>query len=229
MGFALNIIFLCVLVIGIISGVRKGFIRSAAKFIGRILAICIAGVLGSAVASWLFFTFFRDPFLERITDMLRNASAGLGAESVMAELPDFLVRALEAKGVTTPKLSAMIQGQQTEAARVIVNALEPIIISILKVMCVIVIFMLLMIVVRIVTDVLASMFELPFLGFVDGLLGAVFGLISAVLLLWIVLALISIFMPMTSETMQELLMGYIKESSIMDFMYNMNPFKVLVG
>ena len=228
MGFALNIMFLCIMIISIILGVRKGFIKSAVKLVGRILSIVIAGIFGSAAASWLFRSFFREPFLDRVRVMLLEASSGMGAESVMAGLPDFLVRALEQYGISAMKLSSLIDGQQARAAEVIVDAIEPILVGILKVMCVIVLFILLMVIVRIVAESLSRAFEFAMLGPVDGLLGGVFGLLSALVVVWIVFSVINVFLPMTSENVQALVNNGINESGIAKVLLGLNPFNSLV-
>lgn len=229
MGYLLDIVIICILIIAVIVGVRKGFVKSAVKFVGRILAICVSGILGGAVASWLFYTFFREPFLERVSGMLSTATQGLEAEMIMASLPDFLQRALEGQGFTIEYLSTLLSTQQASAAELIVEAVEPVLVGILKVMCVIVLFMLLMIIVRILSDVFDRMFNLPLLGPVNGLLGGVFGLLSAMLILWIVLAIVNMFLPMTTETMQAAINGYIQETILAKIFFGFNPIESLIG
>lgn len=228
MGYILDIIFVCVLIISILIGFRRGFVKSAVKFLGAVIAICISSVLGGIFASWLYTAFFRTPFIDRVTETLEQASSGLGLESVLMSLPDFLAKALEEAGVTQQTLQGMMSGQQRQAAVTIVDAMSPALIGLLKILAVIVLFMLLMILVRSLANFADAVFELPILNVVNGLLGGVFGMLSAMIIIWLVIAVILIFLPMAGQGVQEIIYNYVQSSYFAKLFFNFNPVSAII-
>ena len=68
MGYALDLIIAVVCVLFVAIGAHRGFIRSAAHFLGAVVAASFAGILGGPVAQWLFDMLFRPALVERIGD-----------------------------------------------------------------------------------------------------------------------------------------------------------------
>ena len=179
MGYTLDIVLVAVCVAFVAIGAHRGFIRSAAHFLGAVVAASLAGLLGGAAAQWVFDTLFRPGLVERIGESLASLGSGdtyTAVQGVFASLPDFILRALEQAGVTAASVTEALAGQSGQAADLIADALAPVFVGFLKVLAVIVLFCLFMIVVRILANLLATVFHLPILRAVDGLLGGVFGL-----------------------------------------------------
>ena len=191
MGYALDLIIAVVCVLFVAIGAHRGFIRSAAHFLGAVVAASFAGILGGPVAQWLFDMLFRPALVERIGESLielGNGDTYTMVQGVFASLPDFLIRALESGGVTAASVTEAMAAQSGQAADLVASALAPVFVGFLKVLVVIVLFCLFMVLVRVVSNLLAAAFRLPVLNAVDGLLGGVFGLFLAVVSIWIVLA-----------------------------------------
>lgn len=228
MGYVLDAVIIGVCLICVLVGVQRGFIRSAVHFLGSVIAACLASVLGGAAAHWLFDNFFRNAMVEKISSTLDSLGAGsatAAVEQILASLPDFLVRALEDAGVTASSVSGEITAQTGQAAVMITNYLAPVFISFLKVLAVIVLFFLFMIMVRFLASLVGKLLKLPILGTVDGLLGGIFGFLLALLSVWIVVAALTVFMPLLDASTEYQVGEALNGSLIAGTFVDMNPLK----
>ena len=211
-------------------GAHRGFIRSAAHFLGAVFAASFAGILGGPVAQWLFDMLFRPALVERIGESLIELGHGdtyTMVQGVFASLPDFLIRALESGGVTAASVTEAMAAQSGQAADLVASALAPVFVGFLKVLVVIVLFCLFMVLVRVVSNLLAAAFRLPVLNAVDGLLGVVFGLFLAVVSIWIVLAAVHVFTPMLAADAQAQVEAALRQSYLTGFVVYWNPLGIL--
>lgn len=228
MGYILDGVVIAVCLICVLVGVQRGFIRSAVHFLGSVIAACLASVLGGAVAQWLFDTLFRGAMVEKINETLQS----LGAENAVAaiqqvldSLPDFLVRAMEEAGVTVSRISGEITNQSSQAAGMIADYLAPVFVGFLKVLAVIVLFFLLMTLVRLLAHLVGNMFRLPILGQIDGLLGGVFGFLLALLAVWVVVAAVTVFIPVLDTATRYQVDQVLGQSMIAKLFMQSNPLK----
>lgn len=227
MSIALDIILIIIFLITILLGIRRGFIKSAARFIGTVIAACLAAWLGGLAAQWIFDTLFRESLLERVNESISGLTGMESVAGVFATLPDFIVRALESAGITADSLMSGINAGQGQAAEVIVNMISPVFIGFIKVLTVIVLFALLMIVVRVLANFIDSLFDLPILNVVNSALGGVFGFLTGLLVVWVVVAVLQVFTPMLSTELQAAVDGSIKDSAIASVFLGFNPFAAL--
>lgn len=230
MGYALDLIIVVVCVLFVAIGAHRGFIRSAAHFLGAVIAASFAGLLGGPVAQWLFDTLFRPALVERIGESLTELGNGdtyTMVQGVFASLPDFLIRALESGGVTAASVTEAMAAQSGQAADLIASALAPVFVGFLKVLVVIVLFCLFMVLVRVLSNLLATAFRLPILNAVDGLLGGVFGLFLAVVSIWIVLAAVHVFTPMLAADAQVQVETALRQSYLTGLVVHWNPLGIM--
>lgn len=230
MNFTLDIVLLCVFLLFVAIGIKRGFIRSAAHFIGSVIAAFLASAMGGAVAQWAFDTLFRQSLIEKITQTIDKLGAGDAAaalENIMADLPDFIIRALQDAGVTVNTIEGTLATQTGMAAEVIADSLSPVFVGFLKVLAVIVLYLLFMMAVRILADFLANMFKLPVLRQLDGLLGGLFGFLFALVSVWIVISAIQVFTPMLAVETQAQIKTALNHSVIAGIITNANPLSSL--
>ena len=121
MGIVWDLVLVGVCVLFVAIGARRGFIRSAAHFLGTAIAACFAALLGGVAAQWVFDTFFRSALAERVGDSLASLGNGdtfTAVQQVFASLPEFLLRALEAAGITAPGHDAAASPESASKATV---------------------------------------------------------------------------------------------------------------
>lgn len=230
MGYVLDILIVAVCVVFIVVGAYRGLIRSAAHFLGAVLAACLASALGGPLAQWVFNTLFRPALVERIGESLTSFGSGdtlAAVQQVLSSLPDFILRALEQAGVTDVTIASSLANQSSQAASAIADALSSVFVGFLKVLAVIVLFFLLMMVVRALAGVLSTAFHLPILRQVNALLGGVLGLLLAVVSLWILLAAVEVFTPMLASDMQAQMEDALRQSTLAGPLVNWNPLDIM--
>lgn len=230
MSVSLDLVILVVFVLFILLGVHRGFIRSAAHFLGSVIAAALASAFGGMLAQWVFQAMFRDALVQRISESisslgLDNASAAM--ENVLSSLPDFIVRALESAGVTAATLEGALVGKTGQAAELVADSLAPVFISFLKVLAVLVLFLLFMMVVRALADLLGKVFYLPGLRQINGLLGGVFGFLLALVSVWVVISAVQVFTPMLSAELQADVEHALERSILAGLIVRMNPLKAM--
>ena len=226
MSIGLDLVILIVFVLFILLGVHRGFVRSAAHFLGAVIAAALASALGGMLAQWVFQTMFRDALVERVNESivslgLNNVSAAM--ENVLSSLPDFIRRALEGAGVTAATLEGTLAGKTGQAAELVADSLAPVFVGFLKVLAVLVLFLLFMMAVRVLADLLGKVFYLPGLRQLNGLLGGVFGFLLAFVSVWIVISAIQVFTPMLAAEAQADLETMLDRSVIAGLIVHMNP------
>lgn len=226
MGYILDGIIVLICLLCVLIGVKKGFIHSVVRFLGSVIAALLASALGGVLAQWLFDTMFRGAMVEKINTSLQAMgadNAAAAASQVLASLPDFLVRALEEAGVTLETVSHAINTQTSGAASMVVDYLSPVFVNFLKVLAVIVLFFLFTTLARLLASLVSDLLRLPILKELDGLLGGVFGFLLAMVSVWVVIAGITVFMPMLDSGMQEQVQTMLDGSLFTGMMVNLNP------
>ncbi len=230
MNHVLDIVLLCILLLFTAIGVRRGFIRSAAHFVGGLVAAALSSMLGGTVAKWAFDSMFRPALVEKIGESINSLGAGdlsAAVTNLFSSLPDFLVRALESAGVSAGVLQGTLATKTGQAAELMTDALAPVFINFLKVLAVIVLFLLFMMLVRVLADMLATAFHLPILKQINSLLGGAFGFLMALLSIWIVVAAIQVFTPMLAAKTQQELQQVLNSSWIAGFLVKLNPMTMM--
>lgn len=226
MNVMLDLVLLCVFLLFTFIGIRRGFVKSAAHFLGSILAAFFASALGGAAAKWVFDAMFRDALVERISGSIASlgtGSASAAVDGLLSSLPDFIVRALAEAGITANSLEGVVSTRSGQAAELIADSLAPVFISFLKVLAVIVLFCLFMIVVRVLADMVVGLFRLPLLRQLNGALGGLFGFLLALVSVWILISALQVFLPMLQMEAQVDIEIMLDRSIIAGLVTRMNP------
>ena len=230
MGYVWDVVFVGICVAFVAIGAHRGFIRSAAHFLGAVISACLAALLGGAVAQWVFDALFRPALVERIGESLANLGNGdtyTAVQGVFSSLPEFVLRALKDAGVTAASVTEALAGQSGQAADLIADSLSPVFVGFLKVLAVIVLLCPFMVGVRFLANLLSPVFHLPVLNAVNGLLGGVFGFLLAVVSIWIVLAAVRVFTPMLAADTQAQVETALRQSLIAGMMVHWNPLGIM--
>ena len=226
MGYILDGIIFAICLMCVLVGVKKGFIHSAVRFLGAVISALLASALGGALAQWMFDTMFRGAMVDKINSSLQalgSENAAAAAGQVLASLPDFLVRALEEAGVTLETVSHAINSQTSGAAGMVVDYLSPVFANFLKVLAVIVLFFLFTTLARLLAALISDLLRLPILRELDGILGGVFGFLLALVSVWVVVAGVTVFMPMLDASSQGEVQAALDGSVFTATLVKMNP------
>lgn len=190
----------------IILGVKRGFVRSVLDLVGTLAAMLVSMWFSGIAAQWFFSTFLQESLTRQIAEALQSAPAADAAEAVLSVVPEILRGGLEAFGITSDAINQAVAGTSGQAAAAVVAVLSPMVVSVLRGLFALVLFIFLLVIFRILSGVVCRIFRLPVLRQLDKGLGILLGVAQAVLitvlLCFCAQALISVSSPWLVETIQ---------------------------
>lgn len=190
----------------IILGVKRGFVRSVLDLVGTLAAMLVSMWFSGIAAQWVFSTFLQESLTRQIAEALQAAPAADAAEAVLSVVPEILRGGLEAFGITSDAINQAVAGTSGQAAAAVVAVLSPMVVSVLRGLFALVLFVFLLVIFRILSGVVCRIFRLPVLRQLDKGLGILLGVAQAalitVLLCFCAQALISVSSPWLVETIQ---------------------------
>lgn len=190
----------------IILGVKRGFVRSVLDLVGTLAAMLVSMWFSGIAAQWVFSTFLQESLTRQIAEALQAAPAADAAEAVLSVVPEILRGGLEAFGITSDAINQAVAGTSGQAAAAVVAVLSPMVVSVLRGLFALVLFVFLLVIFRILSGVVCRIFRLPVLRQLDKGLGILLGITQAVLitvlLCFCAQALISVSSPWLVETIQ---------------------------
>lgn len=199
MAFILDIVAVVLVLFFIFMGYRAGFIKTAVKLLGFLLALVLAWGLSAPLADGMYDLFVRDSVQTTLNENLMAIDSPADIEDGLREtldsLPDAVTNLMQNWGLgSTEELAASVTDTLTEtsqsAAEVIEgNIIRPLVTVLLRLLCLIILVILLLILVHILAALLDKIFSLPVLRTLNGLGGALLGAVQGVL---IVLVLVTV-------------------------------------
>lgn len=194
--FVLDIIVVVLIVIGAISGHKKGLVGVIVGFASLLLSIILAFAFQSIVA-----------------DSLYNSGAGQKVKEVAQENMQKIIDNDES--LEDSFYGGIISDVNTEEE--ISNAAETVAMFVMKGLSFIVIFMIVRLICYILQMILNIVFNLPILSSINSIGGIAVGILSILIKIWIVLAVVSFIAPMI-----EGISGYIDSTILVKLLYNNN-------
>ena len=202
MKWIADIILVVILLLAFFLGKKRGFFRSVMDLIGTALAMGVAIWLGTLAAQWAFEEFLRAPLLRQVTEALDTVAPEGAASAVLGTMPDILTGTFSLYGITEASVNQAVAQASGAAADAVVNLLQPMIVSLLRALFSLVLFVFLLVVIRILTGALGRIFRLPVLRQLDHGLGALLGLAQGVLIVGLLCFCAQILGPLGPEWFQ---------------------------
>lgn len=199
-------IIVVIFLLFIILGVKRGFVRSVLDLVGTLAAMLVSMWFSGIAAQWVFSTFLQESLTRQVAEALQAAPAADAADAVLSVVPEILRGGLEAFGITSDAINQAVAGTSGQAAAAVVAVLSPMVVSALRGLFALVLFVFLLVIFRILSGVVCRIFRLPVLRQLDKGLGILLGVAQAalitVLLCFCAQALISVSSPWLVETIQ---------------------------
>ena len=125
--------------------------------------------------------------------------------------------------MTPPSRHPVSTSSTSGAAGMVVDYLSPVFVNFLKVLAVIVLFFLFTTLARLLAALISDLLRLPILRELDGILGGVFGFLLALVSVWVVVAGVTVFMPMLDASSQGEVQAALDGSVFTATLVKMNP------
>lgn len=202
MSWVLDMAAVAVMILMLVLGVRRGFIKSAVRLIGMIAALVAASLVSAPVAGWIFDRFLEAPIQTAVAQEAANATVAAAKTvqeqmmSVIQALPAVVQGAFDMAGMTVTQTGAPVAADAL-TAMLMESVLEPLCVSFMQVVLFLVLFIGLYIVARLIAKALDKIFNaLPLIRQVNGLLGGVLGLCEGVAVVYVLTLGLRLYMTM---------------------------------
>ena len=186
--FFVDLVLLVIIAIGIILGIRRGFIASVAKPLRRILAIAIAFGCASSFGAVLIQPHLSTPIITRVTDILYSNCPDITAESAASELPFILRLVANMAGVDVAASAA----GASDVIEALVNVLaQPIVSAASTAISFVILFLLSNLILRLLFYILDKYSRQGVFGVITKAIGCVVNLLLAFSIDWLLVSIFS--------------------------------------
>ena len=232
MGIILDVSLFVLVLLFLISGARRGIAKSLAEFGGTIVAIVAASLLASAFANVIYNNFVEGSLLNSVTGSLDNSvgqELSIRISEIYNALPGYIAHAAENYGITNGTMGSVLDTTSDQAAIAVVKLISPIVIDFIRTICLVILFVLLMVVVKVAARGIDKICRLPILGGINSLLGALFGLVKCAVLVMLICFVVQEILPMTGIEPGVFSQENIESSMVFKYVYQYNLFDWLMG
>lgn len=188
----LDLIALAVFVSWVISGYKKGFLKTIVLAVGTFVALLAAFWLSGWLADLIFANFIRGPVLQNITDTLSGLSDTTSVSAaipiVVAALPSFILNPMLAQYGSQEAMISEIQknaGETLSSVGITITdtVVAPVVTMLLQLVLCLLIFIVCVIIIKIIAKAMGAVRKIPLVGTVNAVLGAVVGALQGILVL----------------------------------------------
>ena len=191
MYYAIDILLLAILVILIIRGQRKGFIRMLLETVGYIASSVAAWFVSNKFAAVVYDSYFKAGVVRGIKSRFSEDGSMDALNAAFYSIPSNLRGIAEKIGFNAESLTQKFSDSDTTTANAIEQTVVgPIVTVVLKILLFIVVFVLCSIIFKFLISIISRVTKLPVIKSVDGVMGAVLGLLNGVIVVVSIAAII---------------------------------------
>ncbi len=205
MSWVLDIAVVVIAAIFLFLGIRRGFIKTAIRLIGLVVALVAAGLISTPLAAWIFDSFLTEPLRAIVAEQAASAAVTAAQtaqeqlSAIIGGLPALVRSAFDLSGMLIPAEGAAMA---TEALTqtVMNDIVRPLCLSLLQAVLFLVLFILLYVLVQWIGKGVNKVFTtLPIIRQINGLLGGVLGLLEGVGAVYLLTLVLGLYMTMSGE------------------------------
>ena len=202
----LDIIFLAVIIIFIISGAVRGLAKSIMNIAALVASYILSNLLSGVISDWIFNAFIRNNLIKELSTAVTNTE--ISVNSALGDLPSWVSEIVtffcNIFGFDEQRLIDCFAGKTTSsnltAVQVTDSFVKPIVTGIFSFFIAIIMFILLLIVFKLIIRLVNKGFDLPVISPINRILGGVFGAVEGVILATIFLMVLAVIMDWTNST-----------------------------
>ena len=222
MNLILDGVVLCVAILAIIFGTKRGFIRSVMGVCTLIAALFVAYAFSPPLAAYIESRPFIHSVSESITDTIKSLSANTEGtydlEKLFADMPDAFTQIVDRYKADPEELKQNVV-PSADAESVAVDALadmiaDPVVSAIAGVLAFLALFVAAVIALKLFTLILDLIFRLPVLKSANSMLGFLFGVIAAAVWAWVLSSLAVPFVSAMSSISPDLFRESVVENTV---------------
>ena len=182
MYYAIDIILLALLVIFVIRGQRKGFVRMLLETLGSIASIILAWFVSKSYSQTLYNSYFKEGVIRSIDGRLSGSDSLDAATASFYSIPNQFRGIASMLGFDVDGISKTVDGSAASNAEALESSVVgPIVIIIVKILLFIAVLVLSSIIIKFIIGIVDRATKLPTIKKADGVLGAVLGFITGLI------------------------------------------------
>lgn len=203
MSFIIDVFITVLFFCFIVTGYRKGFLKSVLGLISTILASIISGYLAKPIASFIYEFFIyrglRDKFSLIMSSTPVN-DARLLLSKVINAIPKFIASGLDDYGITNDKIMAEINGTGQKAPDDLMNLLKPVFTGFIRPIIISILFIALVLLFGVAIRVINNAKRISIINKLDSCLGAGLGVIKFGITLLLFVTVIKFSQPFITDS-----------------------------
>ena len=223
----LDLVIILLFLYFLISGYKNGFIISFVSLFSTIFSVIFSKISCGFVAEYIYAHFIKANLILKINDYIIAGNKNVG--SILGFLPSFVFGAINEHKTLNDSINYIILSVGDKKAELITEVIAPIILSFLKPVIMILIFILTSIVLKIVRKGMAGILRVRFLRQFDGLLGMIAGCLKGIVGIIILSGIFGIILMMMDNSKSIKLENSINQTFVFKHVYRKNPFYSLLS
>ncbi len=201
----IDLAFVALIVVSVIDGRKKGFVKMLLSFAATILSWLIAAELSQPIALWANESFVHGWISSSIENAIAS-SLGNGTNAIIEAIPDYIANAADIAGVSLQNLAIQLSNvvDSAQAAEKIYTVVEStFVIPAIRIVAFFIVYAVAERILAVLIGVVNKLFKLPIIKSFNRLLGGAAGALKgliAVAALCLVLSFITMIAPETDFT-----------------------------
>lgn len=226
MDIIIDLILCAIIAIGIVFGIKRGFIKLTAKPVKFVCALIIAFSFCSGFASAFVTPMIEAPISNYVRDFLYENCSALTSENIGEELPTLIKIAAATFGVDVNEVASNAGGEIVEA--IVLNLTGPVVSVISTVLSFVGLYIISKILLNIAFWLLNLLFSGGVFGLLNKILGCVFGTALSVLLAWGIAVVLEIVFHLPVFEGNEMIASF-EGGYVYKFFNTYNPIELLLS
>lgn len=226
MAYVLDGILVVLFLLLVWIGHRRGFIKTVSGVVAFAAALVLSSLLAGPVSGFVYDTFVEPPVQEALVAQIGDGSpAADKLDNALADMPALITNQLEANGLNSG--AAILErintanGEETVDQRILTQVVEPMAVPLLKAVCTLLLFLILLIVLTILFKTVDLVAKLPLLKQMNKLLGVVAGAAQGIL--WVCFAVAALQLVANMGWIDAITPAVLEETFVVDWIASFNP------
>ena len=178
-SIAIDVVFVAIVVISILLGRKKGFVRMILSLASLVASWLVADKFAPVLSQWLNDNLIRENLISLLAEKLTTIYEN-GSREILESIPDYIIKAAEFAGISPESVVSSAVEPSVMAENIFSACETTVVLPVLEVVTFVAIFIVASIVFALIIRIADKIFDLPVLKKLNKALGGVIGAIKGV-------------------------------------------------
>lgn len=228
---AVDLVIIAIFALFVWRSAVHGFVRTLIETVGSIIIICAAFSLSNTLADYVYDSYIREDIVNSIAETANTTGlqTAQAVDDIWDSLPSVVRCAADLGGFDKENLSAAIEntvsgGAEKVESLVADSIVKPIVTGAISFLISLLLITVLLFLLHKLAYWINSMFELPIINSVNATLGGVVGAVKGAVVIFALIALISLLMRIFDDKFAFFTPEFIDNTHLFLLLYNLIPF-----